>query len=532
MSAIVYDKYAGLGQGISQAGSAFANALNQSTQQRYAKEQLGEARTYEEQKLKKLTADQKKVMQDSAILYNTLAMKMSKNPSAMEMAQVAQAFLEQGGSTDYLKAMQPYNELLLKNAISRDEINNIMGGKFGQDQPQPQPQGQPSFHGANASFQAPPSQFQMPQFGQNQQQTDLQQGNNALVGMPGFGQPQPQQNNPMAPPQMMQPQAQPQAPQQAPQQPMQPQGQMMQPQASNMRPLRNISQDQLNLIAATGSPQVKALADKELKQRITDNKTSQFTETQKLRQDVFEFRKDDAERKRNEIPFQKAEEKVNTLRQSIRQKEGALRQAKSAILTGETGVLSWGNISNVLGIPGLINQSSSQLNQAGKEFFFGNMQKVAAKAQNIWLEQRISQLAAQIGDPEAAALTKQVMLEGDMALDQAYVKAYDEIAAQDMEKFGYVKGDIEKRAFDASENESIKIADRIAFQTRELYESEKTSKYLIDHILDKVPKGTPLTPRSMKAFVVKYKGDQSKVIENARKLGYTIPSRSEVESWQ
>jgi len=36
----------------------------------------------------------------------------------------------------------------------------------------------------------------------------------------------------------------------------------------------------------------------------------------------------------------------------------------------------------------------------------------------------------------------------------------------------------------------------------------------------------------MKAFVVKYKGDQSKVIENARKLGYTIPSRSEVESWQ
>lgn len=294
---------------------------------------------------------------------------------------------------------------------------------------------------------------------------------------------------------------------------MEPPAQQPQPQQRGFD-ITTTSMDNLMKLMASPYKQHQNLAEAEIRRREIEDK--KFIE----------------ERKYNTKGAEAAQQDANTLRKSIRGKEGALQLARQAIETGETGPLSWANISQRLGYPELMNQAGTELTQAGKEFFFGNMQKVSAKAQNQWLEQRITKLAAEVGDPRISALTKQTMLEGELDLDKAYLEAYDRLAKEDMQKYKYVKNDIEERAYNESQAQAEKILQKVAFRTRALYEEEKGADWLMKNAMKKVPKGTVLTPKMAKVLASKYEGDFKKAVENAKKLGYMIPSRSEVEEWQ
>ena len=245
-------------------------------------------------------------------------------------------------------------------------------------------------------------------------------------------------------------------------------------QMENQNPFNfsNLSQDQIGQLLLSPYKQHQDLANAAISQQKQEN-------------DRFI-----ADRKYHAKGAEKAEDEANSLRRSIRSKEGALRLSREAIETGETGPLSWANIAKRLDVPELMNAAGTELTQAGKEFFFGNMQKVSAKAQNQWLEQRITKLAAEVGDPRISALMKQTMLEGELALDKAYLEAYDRLKSEDMQKDELVKNDIEARAFKASEAQANKILDEVSYKTRQLYEEEKGIKWLADHALQKVPNGT------------------------------------------
>jgi hypothetical protein len=281
-----------------------------------------------------------------------------------------------------------------------------------------------------------------------------------------------------------------------------------------------------NQMISKGAKAEEARRVREQQQSIAQQKLENQAayQTQRLEQSRFA-----TERAHHAKISDKAITDASLLEKSIRGKEGALQIAREAIESGETGPLSWANISKRLDVPELMNQKGTQLSQAGKEFFFGNMQKVSAKAQNQWLEQRITQLSAQVGDTEASALTKQVMLEGELDLDKAYVESFNRLASEDEEKYGYVKNDIERRAYNDSQKAADKILNKISFETRQIYENEKGAKWILDNATKKVPKGTPLTPKMAKALLIKYKSDSSKVIENAKKLGYSIPGREYFE---
>lgn len=262
-----------------------------------------------------------------------------------------------------------------------------------------------------------------------------------------------------------------------------------------------------------------------------DKRHADFAKLELQRRDL-EQKKFNEERAFHTKLAEKASEDSNQIRESIRGKESALMLARQAIETGETGPVSWANIAQHLGVPELMNAAGTELNQAGKEFFFGNMQRVAAKAQNQWLEQRITQLAAQVGDPKINALMKQTMLESELETSKAYLDAYDRLKKQDEQQYGYVRKDIQDRAFAESEPIVKKILDRTSFKTRELYEEEKGARWLQKNLYKKVPKGTILTPTMAKAFAIENKNDFVKGIENAKKLGYRIPTRQEVAEWQ
>lgn len=278
--------------------------------------------------------------------------------------------------------------------------------------------------------------------------------------------------------------------------------------------INKVTDDQITKLIASPYKEHQQLGDAILKRREADQKA--FIE----------------DRKYHSKGFEKAQEQANSIRRSIREKEGALRFSREAIETGETGPLSWANIAKRLDVPELMNAAGTELSQAGKEFFFGNMKRVSAKAQNQWLEQRITKLAADVGDPKIAALMKQTMLEGELELDKAYLNAFDRLSKEDQEKFKFGRNDIEERAFKESEGEINKILNKTSFKTRQLYEEEKGAKWLMENAMKKVAKGTMLTPNMAKVISKKYDGDFKKAIENAKKLGYSIPTRQEVESWQ
>lgn len=281
----------------------------------------------------------------------------------------------------------------------------------------------------------------------------------------------------------------------------------------NQRQEPTISDKQLTMLALSPDRRAGDFAKLELQRREMQRK--KFV-------DVRNF---------HESGSAKALEDTDKLREAIRGKDSALALARQAVETGETGPLSWANISRRLDVPELMNAAGTELNQAGKEFFFGNMQRVAAKAQNQWLEQRITQLAAQVGDPKINALMKQTMLEAELDTSKAYLNAFDRISQQDMEKYGYVRKDIQSRAYQASEEASKKILDRTSYKTRQLYEEEKGSRWLKENVNKKVPKGTVLTSEMINVMIDHHK-DIKKAVENALKLGYKVPTQQEVEAWQ
>lgn len=227
-----------------------------------------------------------------------------------------------------------------------------------------------------------------------------------------------------------------------------------------------------------------------------------------------------------------AEKEANILRASIRPKESSLKFAEESILTGETGPLSLANIAKRLNLPELMNAAGTQLTQAGKEFFFGTLSRVSAKAQNQFLEQRILSLMAEVGDPKINALMKTTLLRSEIEANKAYLREFDRIAKEDMEKYGYVRKDIQQRAMDASEDEHLKILNKTSYKARKLFEEEKGIKWLQENSNKKVENGTMATPTMLKIFANKYNGNFSKAIENMNKLGYTIPTQEEMQSWQ
>jgi hypothetical protein len=223
-----------------------------------------------------------------------------------------------------------------------------------------------------------------------------------------------------------------------------------------------------------------------------------------------------------------------TIRDTLYKKENALNLMDQAINTGDTGPVSMANISQHLGIPELMPAAGTQLSQAAKEFFFGNLSRVSAKGQNQWMEQRVANLMANIGDPKINALMKQVILKSEFELDKNYLKEFDRLSEEDNKKYGYVRNDIEQRAYKNTEKQNNQVLNEASYKTRKLFEQEKGPQWLKEQAASKqkVSKGTYLTEGMANEFYKRSGGDFNKAIINAKKLGYTIGTQEEMNKWR
>lgn len=235
------------------------------------------------------------------------------------------------------------------------------------------------------------------------------------------------------------------------------------------------------------------------------------------------------ERKYHSEYAKKEEEEANKLRESLPKKQNALGYARRALETGELGFFSKDKLADATGIDLFRTASGAQLKAAGKENLLANLSRVSAKGQNVWFEKRLDSIFAQIGQSKEANLSLQEMLESEMIADEAYLKEFDRLSAQDEAKYGYTKKDIKKRALDAVKPLQKEVFDRSVYRMKELEEQEKGLTKLKNEVGKNVPPGTPMTLAMVKLYRDKF-GDKAR--EVAKKNGYKIPSFEEFKIYQ
>jgi len=225
----------------------------------------------------------------------------------------------------------------------------------------------------------------------------------------------------------------------------------------------------------------------------------------------------------------KAIEEVEGLRSSLPKLEASLDFARSAVESGDVGAFSLANLGERLGIPELQTAKGAQLVTAAKENLLGNMSRVSSRAQNKWFEQRLNSMMAKVGQSEEANLSSQEMLEGEVALNQAYVNEFDRLAEEDMKNFGFERKDIAKRARSATKPMENHIFNRTNYRLKEIEEVEKGLGGLKKQVGKNVVKGTPLTLAMAKLYKDKF-GDNA--LSVAQKNGYSIPTLEEFKSYE
>ena len=252
-------------------------------------------------------------------------------------------------------------------------------------------------------------------------------------------------------------------------------------------------------------------------------------EKQKLNIEKKEREKFEGERSYHSGYSKELEKNVNQLRDFIPKKESALNFARNAIESDQLDYFSPDKLAEVTGIDLFRTAKGAQLLTAGKENLLSNMDRVSAKAQNIWFEQRLNSMFPKIGQSKEANLTTQEMLEGEVALDKAYVDEFDRLSQEDEKNFGYVKKDISRRVHQSIKPLEKHILDRTTYRMKEIEEQEKGLPEIKKQVGKNVPKGTPLTLAMAKLYKDKF-GDTA--LKVAQKNGYTIPTIEDFASYE
>lgn len=223
------------------------------------------------------------------------------------------------------------------------------------------------------------------------------------------------------------------------------------------------------------------------------------------------------------------EKKISGLRESLPKKGMALDFARNAVETGDVNYFSLDKLADATGVDLFRTAKGAQLLTAGKENLLSNMSRVGAKAQNQWFEQRLNSMFPKIGQSREANLTTQEMLEGELAMDEAFLNEYDRLSEQDEKEFGFTRKDVEKRAQNNVKPIQKQIFNRTAYRMKEQEEVEKGLDKVKKEVGKNVSKGTPLTLAMAKLYVDKF-GDNA--MDVAKKNGYTIPTLEEFKTYR
>ena len=264
-----------------------------------------------------------------------------------------------------------------------------------------------------------------------------------------------------------------------------------------------ISDQQILAIGAIDPQRGKLLQDAKINQQKNDQ------EKEKSLRNKFESDREFEWKRAGDIL-----KNVDTLRDSIQEKRTAVNLIKNTAGSNDTS--KWGDwFADVLGVEPLRSADAALLKSATKDFFINNLAR-AGNRPNQWIEQQINDAMVKIGrDPEANQKVAELM---DYWVDreEEKVRMMDLLEDQDRAEFGYIRGDIAKRAAQGMKDWEDKRRDVLSYKLAEM--SEKAHPEDIE-IITTVPKGTPLTLEKARVFKRRYGVDAEKA---AKKAGYDL----------
>ena len=267
--------------------------------------------------------------------------------------------------------------------------------------------------------------------------------------------------------------------------------------------LGNLSDQDILAIVTIDPQQGKLLQDAKANQQKND------FEKEKVLRNKFESDREFEWKRAGDIL-----KSVDTLRDSMQEKRTAVNLIKNTAGSNDTS--KWGDwFADVLGVEPLRSADAALLKSATKDFFINNLAR-AGNRPNQWIEQQINDAMVKIGrDPEANQKVAELM---DYWVDreEEKVRMMDLLEDQDRAEYGYIRGDISKRAAQNMKNWEDKRRDLLSYKLAEM--SEKAHPEDLE-IISTVPKGTPLTIEKARVFKRRYGPDAEKA---AKKAGYDL----------
>lgn len=195
--------------------------------------------------------------------------------------------------------------------------------------------------------------------------------------------------------------------------------------------------------------------------------------------------------------------KADERAEALPQKELALESMMDAIKEGDLGFFSKDNLAELTGIEGLRTAKGAQFIASSKEYFLGSLKRAGARP-NQWIEQQIQKMLPKVGRSKEANMTVAQMLKSEMAIERANSDILERLSNEDIQKYGYVRGDLGSRASKElkkfAENEQKGLEKRL----RSIAGEPKASK---GTVLMRDPNG-------------KLREIPAKQVNDARKAGY------------
>jgi len=166
--------------------------------------------------------------------------------------------------------------------------------------------------------------------------------------------------------------------------------------------------------------------------------------TQQRHEEKLESRKGEIRRQEETVISKPILLEMNQIRKNIPLQE----QAIDDIFNASPKVSALDYFADVTGFEPARSAEGAKLKTAIKDFFLSDLTRAGTRP-NQWIEQQLMDALPKIGrSPEANLITAEGM-KFKVDLAKKRVEAIDKLAEEDREKYGYVKADIDARAFKA-----------------------------------------------------------------------------------
>lgn len=218
-------------------------------------------------------------------------------------------------------------------------------------------------------------------------------------------------------------------------------------------------------------------------------------------------------------------EKRDLSRDTLLQRQADFKIAKDAIERNPKDIASLKNFaSDAFHLPQLRSAPAAAFASAMKDAFVNSIRSVPGARPNQWVEQQIQSAMARIGQSDEANLS--ALEIGQFKLDQEEMQnsIIDQIEDEALSKGQKITGESTREVYKRLKPYVEEKQFELGYKLKRLEEIEKGPEYMKKHILDSVPKGTPLTSETAQLLLEEAGGNEENAIKAAKKLGYEIPS--------